>query len=151
MNKNINEFEINILIQYNVITLEIYNKETNKKCLKSFNKNKIEILPINIKYSIDEIYNHCLLSEIKINKLNNINEIIFLNNNIEIKFMVYDNDFNDNQQYQIINKLNDIEKTMLSIKKYEINLFPNIGIPHLILAYITLNSLERILKIIYKN
>ncbi len=154
MNKNLDDFEINILTCYNLITLDIYDKNTNKKCIKSFVKSKIETIPIDIKYSIDEIYNHCLSTEtqnITINKTKYILEIIFLHNNIQIFFKINIDDFYDIHQEKIINKLNDIEKSIVNIKKYEINLIPNIGIQHLILAYFAFTSIERIINTIYKN
>lgn len=153
MNKILDNYEIIITTDNNIITLNIYDKINNKTCKKLFTKKKISIIPLDIMLSIDEIYDCCITTkttDITINKISDMLHIIFKNENLQITFEIYNSEFYDLQQENINNKLDEIQKKILNIKKYEINLIPNINLNHIIIAYIALNSFERILKIIYK-
>lgn len=154
MNKVIDNYEINIMLSYNLITLKIKDKITYKTCIQSFKKNEINCIPINTDLSLESIYDYCIQTKtenIKQYKINDLFVLSFNNYNFEIIFEINNNNFYDLYEYNLSIKLDQIENSINNIKKYEINLIPNINISHIIFGYIALNSLERILKIIYKN
>jgi hypothetical protein len=144
----VENYEINLNLSLNNISLLIFDKKNNKKCFKIFNDN--DIIKDDIFLNIDEIYNFCINTDQNKIKIINENDILHFIFNEKINFTIHITNFLDLYQEMIINKIESLEKLIHNNKKFEINILPNVSISHIIITWILLNSVERIIKIVYK-
>jgi hypothetical protein len=145
----VENYEINLSLYINNISLLIFDKKNNKKCFKIFNENDI-IIKNSVFLNIDEIYNYCINTDQNKIKIINENDFIYFDFNDKISFITHITNFFDLYQEMILNKIESLEKMICNNKKYEINILPNISFSHIVITWLLINSVERIVKIIYK-